>query len=78
MKVAVSIPDAVFEEADLLARQLKTTRSDIYARALAAFVGEHDPERVTEALNGAVDAAGGGADDFSRVAALRILDKSEW
>ena len=78
MKVAVSIPDDVFAEADSLARRLKTTRSEIYARAVAAFVGEHDPDRITEAMNQVVDSVGGSAEEFTTAAAHRVLDRTEW
>ena len=78
MKVAVSIPDDVFEEADALAARLRTTRSDVYARALAAYVGEHDTDRVTEAMNDVVDAVSASRDEFTRAAARRVLDRSEW
>ncbi|MEA3034063.1 MAG: hypothetical protein QOH86_2079 [Sphingomonadales bacterium] len=78
MKVAVSIPDPVFSEAEALARRLKASRSEIYARALDAFVATHAPERVTEALNAAVEAAGAEPDAFVRRAARQALDRSEW
>lgn len=78
MKVAVSIPDDVFEEADALASRLQTSRSEIYARALAAFVSEHEPDRVTEAMNEFIEAIGQPADDFTRTAGRRVLDRSEW
>lgn len=78
MKVAVSIPDPVFAEAELLARRLNTTRSDIYARALDAFVGTHAPDRVTEAINSVVDAVGVEPDGFVRAAARRVLERVEW
>ena len=78
MKTAVSIPDELFEEADRLAERLKTSRSDVYARALAEFVGNHAPDHVTEAMDAVVDAVGGGPDEFSRAAARRVLDRVEW
>ncbi len=78
MKVAVSIPDDVFEEADLLAKQLKTSRSEIYARALAVYVGEHAPDRVTQAMNEVVDAVGDGGDEFVGEASRRLLERVEW
>jgi metal-responsive CopG/Arc/MetJ family transcriptional regulator len=34
MKVAVSIPDDVFAEAEALAKRMKSSRSEIYSRAL--------------------------------------------
>jgi metal-responsive CopG/Arc/MetJ family transcriptional regulator len=78
MKVAVSIPDPVFADAEALAKQLKFSRSKLYARALGAFVASHAPERVTEAMNAAVDAAGQQPDAFVRQAGQRILARSEW
>jgi len=78
MKVAVSIPDDVFEEADRLAQRLKSSRSEVYARALAEFVGNHAPDRVTEAMDAVIDSVSGGPDEFSRAAARRVLDRIEW
>ncbi len=78
MKVAVSIPDPVFTEAEALAKRLNASRSEVYARALHAFVATHAPERVTEALNAVVDDAGDGTDDFLREAARQAFDRSDW
>ena len=78
MKVAVSIPDRVFQEAERLALHLKTSRSELYARALAAFVGNHDQDRVTERMNAAVDAVGASSDPFSRAASRRVFERVEW
>jgi hypothetical protein len=79
MKVAVSIPDPVFAEAEALAKRLNTSRSDLYARALHAFVGTHAPDRVTDAMNATIDAVGAGEDaDFVRAAARRALEASDW
>ena len=78
MKVAVSIPDPVFDEGEQLARRLKTSRSDLYARALAAYVGDHAPDHVTQAINDVVDAVGTEPDEFARAAARRALERVEW
>ena len=48
MKVAVSIPDPIFMEAEAVARRLKLSRSKVYARALGEFVANHAPDRTTE------------------------------
>lgn len=42
MKTAISIPDALFEQAEQLARRLQVSRSQLYANALRAFVAGHD------------------------------------
>lgn len=78
MKTAVSIPDDLFDEAEVLARELKTSRSAIYARALAAFIEDHDPDRVTQAMNNVVDAVQPETDEFVAAAARRVLDTVEW
>lgn len=51
MKTAISIPDSVFTAAERLAHEKGMTRSELYARAIAAFVEIHRSQRVTEALN---------------------------
>jgi metal-responsive CopG/Arc/MetJ family transcriptional regulator len=58
MKTAVSIPKEVFEAAERLAEQLRTSRSELYARALAEFLVRHDADRVTDAMNAVVDEIG--------------------
>jgi metal-responsive CopG/Arc/MetJ family transcriptional regulator len=78
MKVAVSIPDAVFSEAEDLAKRLRASRSEIYSRALGEFLGRHSPDRVTEAMNDAIAAVGDNSDAFSRRAARSVLRKAEW
>lgn len=79
MKVAVSIPDGVFEEIERLVKRLGASRSEIYSRALAEFVGRHDPERITETLNQIVrDLGAERSDEFTRAAARRALKRCEW
>lgn len=78
MKVAVSIPDDVFEEAESLAKRLKSSRSEVYSRALSEFLGHHAPERVTELMNTVVDNVGVERDPFSRRAAAKILKRVDW
>lgn len=51
MKTAVSIPDPIFRSADELAARLGVSRSELYAKALAAIVEQHSEELVTSRLN---------------------------
>ena len=78
MKTAISIPDDVFEDAERLASRLRTSRSQLYARALAEFVARHDDDRVTSLMDQAVREAGGEADAFVRAAAQQSLQRVEW
>lgn len=78
MKVAVSVPDDVFERAERWARRAKQSRSEVYSRALREYVSRHAPDEVTDALNRACDDAGDGRDPVLRATARRILARSEW
>ena len=51
MKVAISVPDPLFEAADALARQLKKSRSQLYAEAVAAYLGAVGEDAVREQLD---------------------------
>jgi metal-responsive CopG/Arc/MetJ family transcriptional regulator len=78
MKTAVSIPDEIFEEAERLAEQLRTSRSRLYSQALREFVQRHAPEHVTESMNRVVDEVDADEDGFSQAAARRVMSKIEW
>jgi predicted transcriptional regulator len=78
MKIAVSVPDDVFHEAEQLARRTKRSRSEVYSRALAEYVARHAPERVTEAMDRTLAELGECADRFVQVAARRVLKRTEW
>jgi hypothetical protein len=78
MKAAVSIPDEVFEQADRLAKQLKTSRSQLYSRALREFLSRHAPDQVTDAMNRVCDEVGTESREVRRRAARKILQKVEW
>jgi len=78
MKIAISIPDEIFAEAESLARQLKTSRSQIYSRALSDFLGRHAPDRVTERMNEALDRIREQSDPFTKHAARRVLKRVDW
>ena len=51
MKTAVSLPDGVFDAAERAARRLGISRSELYARAVAAYVEALRRQDVTERLN---------------------------
>ena len=78
MKTAISIPDDVFEDAERLADRLQTSRSQLYARALAEFVARHDDDRVAEAMDKVVDDVGAEPDDFTHEVARQTLRRVQW
>lgn len=78
MKVAVSIPDEVFAQADRLVARLRTSRSQLYGRALKEFLAQHAPDQVTDAMNRVCDEVGSESQEVRRRAARRILQRVEW
>jgi metal-responsive CopG/Arc/MetJ family transcriptional regulator len=51
MKVAISVPDPLFEAADALAAKLKKSRSQLYSEAVAAYLGAQGAEAVRRQLD---------------------------
>ncbi len=51
MKTAISIPDNVFIEAEITARQLGLARSQLYVRAIKEFIEHYNKDKITEKLN---------------------------
>ncbi len=51
MKIAVSIPDPLFEAAERVAKTRKVSRSQLYARALELLLASEDDRAVTERLD---------------------------
>lgn len=78
MKVAVSIPDPIFNETEMLAKALNASRSEVYARALDAFLAAHVPDRVTAAIDEVVADVGAEADSFVRRAGRQVAKHLDW
>jgi metal-responsive CopG/Arc/MetJ family transcriptional regulator len=51
MKIAISVPDEIFEAGEYLAKQLGLSRSQLYTDALSAYLGERGATAVTAKLN---------------------------
>jgi hypothetical protein len=51
MTTAISIPDHVFVEAEKVARSLGLSQSQLYTRAVTAFLKEQSSDEVTRKLN---------------------------
>ena len=51
MKVAISVPDPIFEAAERLAKQRRIPRSRLFAEALEEYVSRHGSDVVTAKLD---------------------------
>jgi metal-responsive CopG/Arc/MetJ family transcriptional regulator len=73
VKVAVSIPDAVFEAAEDLAARRRCSRSSLYAQALERLLAEADADEVTARLDVVYEDEPSGLDPAMRGAQARAL-----
>jgi metal-responsive CopG/Arc/MetJ family transcriptional regulator len=78
MKIAISVPDPVFEAAEALARELKVSRSQLYSRALAAYLDTRGAAAVTERLNAVYAADPQRIDRALARAQSATLDDETW
>ena len=78
MKTAVSVPDELFRMAELAARNLKVSRSSLYATAISEFLSRRQAGAVTERLNEVYSRRPAKVDSGLHRAQLRSLDKDSW
>ncbi len=78
MKVAVSIPEELFESAETLGKRLRVSRSRLYATALAEFLAKHRGRKVTERLNSVYAAEEGRLDSALRRRQAQSIRDEPW
>jgi metal-responsive CopG/Arc/MetJ family transcriptional regulator len=78
VKITISIPDEVFEQAERLARRTKKSRSQLFSEALQEYVARHAPETVTEAMDRVCAEVGQEEDTCVSSAARCVLKRNEW
>lgn len=78
MKTAVSIPDELFRKADLLARKLGKSRSQVYREALSEYLVRRDAQAVTQAMDETIDAISPEPDPWLAEAGRQTLERTEW
>ena len=72
MKTAISIPDPLFKSGEQLASRLRVSRSELYAKALKAFLEEPSDDLIASPLN---EVYGPGADSSSLEPDLALLQR---
>lgn len=53
MKTAISISDELFEEVDRLAKEKKTSRSQVFSEAVKLYLKKNKSQKLLEELNSA-------------------------
>ena len=78
MKTAVSLPDDLFRLAEVTARRLRVSRSELYAKAIAAFLQAKDERGITDRLNDVYSRNPAKLDSGLHAAQLKSLDREAW
>lgn len=78
MKVAISLPDPVFRAAETLARKLGKSRSQLYAEAIAEYVGVRGAKALTARLNAVYAKESSEIDPALKYAQLERLSREAW
>jgi len=80
MKTAISIPDNIFKNADVLAHELGISRSELYSKAIEKFIKEREDDIVTVKLNEIYNYENNPLDDELNKMQFNSLklDNNEW
>lgn len=78
MKVALSIPDELFETAELVSKRLGVSRSRLYANALAEFVAKHESRKITDRLDAVYSSEDSALDATTRRLQSRTVASKSW
>lgn len=78
MKVAVSIPDPIFEAAERLAKKRRMARSQLFAEALEAYLEARDSQAVTASLNEVYAKEPSELDEGLKKAQYDSIDHEAW
>ena len=78
MKVAVSIPDPIFDAAERLAKQRHMPRSQLVAEALQEYLSRHGSEAVTAKLNEVYAEQDSAVEESFTRAQIASIDNETW
>lgn len=80
MKTAISIPDDVFDQAERAAKRLGLSRSELFTRAIQAYLATRAEQNITNSYDAAFadDAGTSDVDELRRESTRRALSEVEW
>ncbi len=78
MKIAISLPDPLFNAGEQLAEELGIPRSQLYAEALASYLKTHGGPAITAKLNEIHGAMAMPVEPALTKAQLRTLNHEAW
>jgi metal-responsive CopG/Arc/MetJ family transcriptional regulator len=78
MKTTVSLPDELFRQAETTAKNLRVSRSKLYAAALTEYLNRRRDESVTERLSKVYSKHDSKLDPAWESAIRETLNKERW
>lgn len=78
MKTAISLPDSVFAEAEALAKQLGLSRSELYTKALQAYLQKYNRNQILNKLNQVYSEESSELDPMLARLQLMSLPREDW
>lgn len=78
MKVAISVPDPVFQAAERLANERGIPRSQLFAEALEEYLAQHASEAITAQLDRVYDSEKSELDEAFIRAQSAVLKDETW
>jgi metal-responsive CopG/Arc/MetJ family transcriptional regulator len=78
MKTAISLPDLVFTEAEALAERLGISRSELYAKALQAYLRKYNRQQILSELNRVYADESAEVDSLLSTMQFMSLPREDW
>lgn len=78
MKTAISIPDPIFQSAEIMAHHLAISRSELFTKAISEYLEAHKYQGVTESLNQVYTELSSSLDEELASMQLGSIDKETW
>ncbi|KAF3977850.1 MAG: hypothetical protein HFP77_05040 [Methylococcales symbiont of Iophon sp. n. MRB-2018] len=78
MKTAISIPDPIFQSAEIMAHHLAISRSELFTKAISEYLDTHKYRDVTESLNQVYNELSSSLDEELVSMQLDSIDKEIW
>jgi metal-responsive CopG/Arc/MetJ family transcriptional regulator len=78
LKTAISLPDPIFEEAEVLAQKLGISRSELYTEALKVYLRRYNREQILSRLNEVYSQESSDLDTVMTTMQLLSLPQEDW
>jgi metal-responsive CopG/Arc/MetJ family transcriptional regulator len=78
MKIAISVPDKIFQAGERLARDRRISRSELYTNALSEYLGVHGAAAITARLDALYAKEDSRLDPALALAQLAHLTDEAW